>query len=219
MVPGKHRKSVLIIALAIPVLIGSILLLGRHTGRWLVREDSLSAADVIVVLSGGMPYRAEEAARLFAMGYAPQVWISLPERPAALEKLGIHYIGEEEYDRIVLTHLGVPESAIHVLPVAILNTEQEVEEIDSEIRRSGKKSVIIVTSPQHTRRVRTLWKILVRDDSHAIVHAAFEDPFDAGHWWRNTQDTLAVVREVLGLMNAWTGLHVRPHSGQAEPGT
>jgi hypothetical protein len=32
------------------------------------------------------------------------------------------------------------------------------------------------------------------------------------HWWRNTRDALAVVREILGLINLWAGLPVRPHS-------
>jgi hypothetical protein len=45
----------------------------RGAGRWLVREEILSSADAIVVLSGIMPYRAAEAARLFQMGKAPEV--------------------------------------------------------------------------------------------------------------------------------------------------
>ncbi|PYT79321.1 MAG: hypothetical protein DMG40_16640 [Acidobacteria bacterium] len=38
------------------------------------------------------------------------------------------------------------------------------------------------------------------------VRAASEDPFDSRHWWGNSRDALEVVREVLGLMNAWAGL-------------
>jgi len=41
------------------------------------------------------------------------------------------------------------------------------------------------------------------------VRAASEDPFDPRHWWRSTGDALDVVREVLGLMNAWAGLPLR----------
>jgi hypothetical protein len=46
-----------------------------------------------------------------------------------------------------------------------------------------------------------------------MVHAAYEDPVDPYHWWRNTHDALAVLRETLGLINAWAGLSVRPHAG------
>ena len=185
----------------------------RGAGRWLVRDDPLSRSDVIVVLSGSMPFRAEEAAKILRMGYAPEVWVSRPESPASeLEELGIHFAGEEEYNREVLIREGVPKEAVHILPDAIVDTEQEVPEVVREMQRTGKTRVIIVTSPEHTRRVRTLWTKLVRDNTKAIVRAAPEDPFDADHWWRNTRDAFAVAREMLGLVNAWAGLPVRPHS-------
>ena len=183
----------------------------RNTGRWLTREDPLSSADVIFVLSGRMPYRAQEAGKVFGMGYAPEVWVSRPASPASdLEKLGIHFVGEEEYDCEILIHEGVPEAVVHILPDPIVDTEQEVEEAAREMRRAGKTKVIIVTSPPHTRRVKVLWKKLAGDNLGALVHAANEDPFDADHWWRNTRDVSSVVREILGLMNAWAGLPVRP---------
>jgi hypothetical protein len=45
-----------------------------------------------------------------------------------------------------------------------------------------------------------------------MIHAAHDDPFDADHWWRNTRDVFSVVRETLGLVNAWAGLPVPPHA-------
>ncbi len=129
----------------------------RGAGRWLEREDPLSHADVIFVLSGGLPQRAVEGGKVYAMGYAPEVWLSRPDGPAdELAKLGIHFSNEEDYNRQVLIHAGVPESAIHVLPVPVVNTEEELLEVGSEMRRNGKTSIILVTSPQHTRRV---WRI------------------------------------------------------------
>ena len=108
---------------------------------------------------------------------------------AALQKFGIQFVGEEEYNREILIHQGVPESSVHIFPDPIVNTEQEVNEIVREMRRAGKKkSAYIVTSPQHTRRVRTLWKKLVGREFQSIVRAAFEDPFDADHWWCNARD-------------------------------
>ncbi|MGH9707977.1 MAG: YdcF family protein [Candidatus Acidiferrales bacterium] len=184
----------------------------RGAGRWLVRQDALAPADAIFVLSGGLPYRAEEAAKIFRAGYAKEIWLSRPYAPVEeLTRLGVSFTGEEEYSREVLIRQGVPDSAIHILPDTIVDTEQEIEEASREMRRGGKSSVIIVTSPQHTRRVRALWRLLVGKQERAIVRAATEDPFDAGYWWRNTRDALSVVREYLGLLNAWAGLPVRPH--------
>jgi uncharacterized SAM-binding protein YcdF (DUF218 family) len=185
----------------------------RHAGRWLVRDDPLSRADVILVLSGGLPYRAEEAGKVFVSGYAPEVWVSRPESPVSeMQRLGVRFIGEEDYDREILFHQGVSETAVHVLPNPVINTDQEVEEAMREMRRTGKTRIIIVTSPQHTRRVKALWRTLAGDNLTMMIHAAHDDPFDADHWWRNTRDILSVVRETLGLLNAWAGLPVPPHS-------
>jgi uncharacterized SAM-binding protein YcdF (DUF218 family) len=206
---SRRRMGILVLL----ILVVGAVLAARGAGRWLVREDPLRHADMIAVLSGGLPYRAEAAATVFRGGYAPEVWVSRPESPAPdLLARGIHYVGEEEYNRDILIAEGVPESAVHVLPGMIVDTEQEVEAIAREMHSTGKTSVLIITSPEHTRRVRALWKHFVGDSPKMTVRAAWEDPFDADHWWRNTRDALSVVREYLGLANAWAGLPVRPHS-------
>ena len=210
--PGasKHRRWPIYLLVCLLAALG-VVIAARGAGRWLVREDALAPADVIVVLSGSMPYRAEEGARLFKMNEAPEVWLTRAQAPVAdLQKFGMHYIGEEEYSRQVLVYFGVPESAIHILPDQVVNTEQEVDEIARQMRTTGKKRAIVVSSPQHTRRVRALWERLAGQNLQAEVRAAFEDPYDANHWWRNTRDTFAVIREMLGLVNVWTGLPVRP---------
>jgi uncharacterized SAM-binding protein YcdF (DUF218 family) len=185
----------------------------RAAGRWLIREDALAHADVILVLSGSMPYRAEEAANVYREGYAAQIWLTHPVSPAEeLGSMGIHFESDEEYDKAVLVHDGVPEAAIRVLPDEIVNTEQEIEEARRELGHAGKTSIIVVTSVQHTRRVRALWRTLGDPNMKLIVHGAPQDEFDADHWWRNSRDVLYVTREYLGLINAWLGLPVRPHA-------
>lgn len=204
----RARRGVFILI----VLIAGLIVF-RGAGRWLNRGDPLAHADVIFVLGGGMPQRAAEAAKVYSGGYAPEVWLSRPDNPAAeLARLGIRFMGEEEYNRQILIHAGVPESAIHILPGPVVNTEQELQEAAGELRREGKTNVIFVTSPQHTRRVWTIWQKLTKNNPTAILHAAHDDPFDPDHWWRNTRDVLSVVRESLGLLNAWAGLPVPPHS-------
>src|ERR1700733_733899 len=111
----------------------------RGMGKWLVREDPLVHADALVVLSGGMPYRAEAAAHYFESGYASEVWVTRPESPSdQLNELGIHYVGDDDYSRQILIHFHVPETNIRVLPNTIIDTEEEVEEITQELRRTGK---------------------------------------------------------------------------------
>ena len=207
----RRRPGIFVLAIVLLLAVVGVVVF-RNVGHWLVREDALGRADVIVVLSGGLPFRAQAAAGVFKSGYAPAVWVSRPLGPREeLAALGIQFVGEEEYNRKILVKQGVPDSAIRIFPDTIVNTQDEVEEISQEMRRDGKHTVIIVTSPQHTRRVRALWRKLVGDDPRVIVRAAWDDPFDADHWWRTTADVLAVVRESMGLLNVWAGLPVRPH--------
>ena len=212
LIERKQNRRLVSVVILLPLFAAAILGF-RGVGRWLVREDPLMHADALVVLSGGLPYRAESAAHYFESGYASEVWLTRPEGPSdQLRELGIQYVGEEDYSRQILIHLHVPETSVRILPNTIIDTEQEVEDIVGELRKEGKTSVIIVTSPEHTRRVRALWKNLAGEHLTAVVRAAPEDPFDADHWWRNTRDALSVVREILGLMNVWAGLPIRPHA-------
>ena len=180
-------------------------------GQWLVVQDPLVHADVIVVLSGRMPDRAMEAARIFHAGYAEQVWVSQGASPVdELKTMKIFYLGEDFYNEKVLLAQGVPADSIRVLERPMANTEQEVREISEDLRRSNLHHAILVTSKPHTRRVRTIWRKLVGTDPGAVVRFSTYDSYDGAHWWRHTRDALDVVREVLGLMNAWAGFPVHP---------
>ena len=176
-------------------------------GRWLVVEDPLVEARAIVVLSGAMPLRAIEAAKLYREGYAPEIWLTHSTEPGeTLEEMGILFSGEDYYNARVLIHEGVPPEAIHVLEPPVVNTADEIKVIAPALARGKDGAVILVTSRAHTRRVRLLWRRLAPGQGRVIVRAASGDPFDPRHWWRNTRDALDVVREVLGLLNAWAGL-------------
>lgn len=192
-------------------LVSACLFAFFHLGRWLVVEDPLQKSAAIAVLSGRMPSRALEAARVYKQGYAPQVWLTHSTEPGAtLSQLSVPYQGEDVYDKLILLHEGVPESAIHVLDPPIVNTADEMATIEKALSHANPGRVILVTSKVHTRRTRTLWKQLNGASGEAIIHGVSDDSFDADHWWRNTSDALDVVREVLGMLNAWAGLPLRP---------
>jgi uncharacterized SAM-binding protein YcdF (DUF218 family) len=210
-VPEKRRRS---LRLLLAVCCGSVLLglvFFFCVGRWLVVEEPLVKAHAIAVLSGRMPLRAIEAAKLYREGYAPEIWLTRSREPAAtLEELGIPFRGEDYYNARVLIHEGVPQEAIRILEPPIVNTADEINAIASALEREKDRSVILVTSKAHTRRAGLLWRRLASTSGHAMVRAASGDPFDPRHWWRTTSDALDVVREVLGLVNAWVGLPLRP---------
>jgi uncharacterized SAM-binding protein YcdF (DUF218 family) len=207
--PPRRRRG--LVALAILLLLcAAAIFVFLTVGKWLVVEDPVAPADAIVVLSGRLPERAIEAARLYHQGLANEVWISPGESPVdELAKLNIHYLGEDFYNQQVLLALGVPPDAIRVLDQPAVNTEAEVDEISADLRADGLTSVIIVTSKPHTRRVRAVWQRRATSGLRLIVRYPEDDPYDGAHWWRHTRDALDVVREVLGLLNAWAGFPLR----------
>ncbi len=177
------RKRNFVWAILVALAVGLIVfasIIFLGVGRWLVVEDPLDKAQAIVVLSG------------------------------RIQEMHVAYIGEDFFNSRVLMHEGVPSNAIRVLEPPIDNTADELRAIAAELEREKGDTVIIVTTKAHTRRVRTLWKKLSGVRQRAIVRAAPSDPFAPDHWWRATGDALDVVREVLGLMNAWAGLPLQP---------
>ena len=198
---------------ALPVLGSAFLVfllavyLFLHAGSRLVREDPLEKSQAIVVLSGGLPDRALAAAELFRGGHAKEVWLTQPLQPgAAMEELKLPYAGEQEYSRMVLVAKGVPPANIKVLKPKINNTADEMNAVAEMLGSQPAAPVIVVTSKAHTRRVRAIWNQVAKARGRIIVRAAPEDYFEPQHWWRTTNDALSVVREYLGLLNAWAGL-------------
>src|ERR1700686_4390591 len=172
--PKLRRRLIWAGFLIVLAAIGFLVFFG--IGQWLVIQDPLVHADAIVVLSGRLPERALEAARIYHAGYADQVWVSLPDSPAdELKTMKISFLGEDFYNEKVLLAKGVPADAIRILERPSANTEEEVREIREMLRRNDSHKVIVVTSKVHTRRVRTIWNKLVGSDPHAIVRFANDD--------------------------------------------
>lgn len=209
--PGGPQRKPRVWVPASAFLFFALLTLFLHVGRWLIVEDPLDHASAIAVLSGRMPSRALEAARIYKSGFAPEVWLTHSTEPGAtLAKLSVPFTGEDGYDKQILIHEGVPEAAIRIIDPPILNSEDEVRTIGQALQSQTNRKVIIVTSKVHTRRTKSLWNRLSAKQGQAIIRGVSDDNFDAAHWWRNTTDALDVVREVLGLLNVWAGLPLRP---------
>jgi uncharacterized SAM-binding protein YcdF (DUF218 family) len=207
--PRSRGMRLLLAAALTSLLLAIVCFFG--VGRWLVVEDPLAKAQAIAVLSGSMPLRAMEAARLYRRGYASEVWLTHSAEPGeTLSAMGIPFAGEDYYNARVLIQEGVPPGAIRILDPPIVNTTDEMNVIAAALARENAGTVIIVTTKTHTRRVRLLWRRTVSGKRQAIVRAAAEDPFNPRRWWGNTRDALEVVREVLGLLNAWMGQPLRP---------
>lgn len=207
--PYLPRRALLSAGGAFVVMLLLLVAAFLNAGKWLVREDSVQKAQIVVVLSGGLPERALAAADVFKATGAHEVWLTRPREPGtAMQQLHLPYAGEEQYSRMVLIDRGVPPSAIHTLGPYINSTADELRAVLAELQTRPDAVLVVVTSKAHTRRVRSIWNVVARGSNrgHLLLRAAPQDTFDAAHWWRSASDVLSVVREYLGLVNAWLGL-------------
>src|SRR5713226_1830041 len=78
----RRVRRILIVMAMLAVLASGATWVFCHVGQWLVVQDQLEPAQAIVVLSGGMPLRAREAAKIYHQGFAAQVWVTRPVGPA-----------------------------------------------------------------------------------------------------------------------------------------
>jgi uncharacterized SAM-binding protein YcdF (DUF218 family) len=206
----KRRIFVTVFFVVASVLLAPLAL--ARVGKWLMVDDPLQSARAIVVFGGGLPFRAMEAARVYQQGLAREVWLTqeviYPE-DLALARLGIAPPAEYEYNRRVLERLGVPREAIRLLDGRNANTAEEVRTIARELKARAGDRVILITSKYHARRVKVIWHAFFGNHPEAIVRYTPDDPFEPDRWWHNTQDALAVSREVFGLINAWVGFPVK----------
>ena len=198
------------VALVVLVLLGGFAL--SRAGSSLSVSDPLQRADAIVVINGRVPYRAMKGADLYKQRLAPEVWLTMGNRNAAeveMEKLDVHPTLEHVYSQAVLEKLGVPATAIRIVPGRNNNTATEMKTIAGFARQQHVKRLILVTSSYHSRRVRSLWHQLTDNNPPAIVQYTDDEPFNAARWWTDTADSWTVSREWFGLLNAWLGFPLR----------
>src|SRR5450432_2431610 len=135
----QQRRPRIWLSLASLLFLG-LLTIFLNLGRWLIVEDPLEHASAIAVLSGKMPGRALEAARIYRAGYAPEVWLTHSTEPGAtLAKLSVPYSGEEVYDKLILIQQGVPENAIRIIDPPIINTVDEVLAIGHSLQQQNAR--------------------------------------------------------------------------------
>ena len=181
----------------------------RLIGRALVVEDPVAKADAIVVVAGGTPSREEAAARLFREGLAPDVVLSnqfTPDRVRQLITMGARRFDYQGESRVVLEQRGVPAQAIVALSQPVKTTEAELKVVGEAARSRGWRRVILVTSPQHSRRVKLVWSRQAPADIESIVRIAQDDDFLDGDWWRKRREAEAILHEYLGLAAIYLGI-------------
>jgi len=181
----------------------------RAAGRILVVEPSDGPADAIVVVAGSTPTREALAATLFRERRAPVVVVSrqtMPVRVQQLLDLGIRPLDFQGESVAALEKYGVPRAAIVTLTKPVEITEMELRAVAAEAHTRGWRRVLLVTTPNHSRRVRLIWHREAGPGIEAGI-AMIDDECSADRtWWRRRRCSEAVLHEYLGLIAVY--LHV-----------
>ena len=198
------RKSIVflvILALVIALLIWAV----PRMGHYLVVDDPLEEAEVIVVLMGAVPPRVLEAADIYREGFARELLLvqSFMEAEEELSAWGIFVPGHAELTREAAVQLGVPDSRITILPAEARSTKDEALMIRDYLRENTQiDAVILVTSSFHSRRAKLIFERFCGDLDQEVIflsRASSYDTFQAQHWWRDRQSAKWVVLEYLKL--------------------
>jgi len=201
----RRRRGVLILGLA-GLLVCLLLVLGvLWAGSYLVVADPLQPSDAIFVLANGGPARLVEAGHLYRRGLAPLVAVSLAgdHMPAARKLAGQPSRQEEAVN--VLVYVGVPAHGLVRLDQVVVNTYEELSADFDYARARGFRRVILVTSPQHTRRVRMIWNAYYQARVAALVHPTPYEPFDAARWWRSSRSLEKGLHELAAIAHFLVG--------------
>lgn len=183
---ARQWQYALVLLLILALVAGLVAWMLRGIAHWLVVADPLQPAAAIVVLGGGMPFRAMEAAALYQHGWVPQVWVIRGIAPAAevaLARLGIQLIGEETYNRQVLEQLGVPSEAIRILSEGARPLWGRCSSLPGSCGDSGRPGDRGHVQASHPPSASDLADT-DRRHRQAIVRYTTEELYHPTRWWR-----------------------------------
>ncbi|MCU0641634.1 MAG: YdcF family protein [Candidatus Margulisbacteria bacterium] len=154
----------------------------------LVVRDSLDRADLIIVLSGdNNGERVAEAVGLYKAGYAPRLLMS--GGPLAWHLTAAQWMKKQAVES------GVPAAAISLQAESRSTLEDAIFSLP-QVKESGARSVILVTSPYHSRRAAVVFrKVFAPAGIRVISYPCRRSEFNPDRWWTRHEDTGFVVWE------------------------
>jgi uncharacterized SAM-binding protein YcdF (DUF218 family) len=197
--------------LGLGLVLGAVTILGA--GRLLVRVDPVDPArpaDAIYVLGGSRSDRWLEAVELYRAGVGRHIVLSRGGTEPAerlLAERGISVPNDGDIGRgVMVTHLGIPDAAVDVLPEPVDNTAHEAEAILDRARREGWSHIIIITSSSATRRAGYAFERVLGDEVRVTVRDTRFDEYDPVWWWKTRSSFRQTFYEVPKLLAYWLGL-------------
>ncbi len=153
----------------------------------LIVRDPLAKADVILVLSGDdNGERAAAGIELYKQGYAGHLLMSGGPLAGRLTAAG--------WMKKQAVAAGVPAAAVLVQERS-RSTLEDAEFSLPLVQANGFRSVVLVTSPYHTRRAAAVFRKLYPPAGIRVIVYPARSSFEPHGWWQRRADAFEVVRE------------------------
>ena len=169
----------------------------KYLGSYLIVKHQAQKSDLIVCLAGRNVERGLAAADAYQKKLASRIFMTreeLPDGHESLREKGIIYPESADLLTMILTKMGVPGSAILISDRPAKSTFDEAKIVKDLVKEKGFRSLILVTSPVHTRRAwLTYRKLFEKDDIRILVFPSPYSKFNPENWWKERK----YVREVI----------------------
>lgn len=179
-------------------------LLLASMGRYLVVAHPLEKSDLIVCLGGGHVERGLAAADAYRRDLAPRVFVArevLPDGYDILKQRGVSYPESRELMIRMLKELGVPDSAILSRDAPSESTAMEASLVREVVEEEEFRSLILVTSPTHSRRAFLAFKkAMAGQEVRILVMPSPYSNYNPEGWWKTPRQFRDVVLEYQKLV-------------------
>ncbi len=159
-------------------------------GKILIKTDPLAKSNIIIVLAGERGERVRYGVLLYQQGYAKKVLFSggpIVDFPGGAK---VTWAGLMKSYAI---RLGLPEKDITVQNKS-RSTQEDAMFSFRLLQDSPPSSVILVTSPYHSKRAFKIFKHVFKDIKVHSVPVA-KSWYDANTWWKSSKGRYQVARE------------------------
>ena len=203
-VERQRRRVQVIVTIAI---LATLALLGRHqilraAGWALVADDPVQPSDWIVIAVDADGAGVLEAADLVHQGLAHQVAV-FDDSPDVVRRefarRGIFNEAKAARETRQLNALGVEH--VQQIPYDVVGTEAEGTVLPEWCEAHRARSVIVVSSADHTRRLRrVLHRAMKGRGTTVTVRRARYSEFDPDAWWRERSGARTEIVEFQKLL-------------------
>lgn len=170
-------------------------------GRLLVVSNPVTSADVIVVAIDDRKAGVLDAADLFHHGVALQVAVfAIPRDEVDNEYIrrGVPYFDTNTWYIKQLKALGVTH--VMLIPQEVSGTEDEGNVLPGWLEQHRFRSVVLVTSSGHSRRVsRVLLRALKGQSVTLIIRPSRYSKFNPENWWQTRENLSTGIVELQKL--------------------